>query len=70
MAPRVIASPGKPGGPHEHPCGHMRCYEMLQVAGAQCSKCGRPIGFDIEFDYDVNGKPQHVNCPKLEGEKA
>ena len=48
----------------------MRCYEMLQVAGAQCSKCGRPIGFDIEFDYDVNGKPQHVNCPKLEGEKA
>jgi hypothetical protein len=61
----MTPSPGKPGGPCEHPCGHPRCHEMFQTAGTPCAKCGRPIGFDIEFDLaEPNGKLRHVICPK------
>jgi len=60
---KVIPSPGKRGGPCDRACGHMRCHEMLQVAGTSCAKCQRPIGFDIEFDRDDAGRLQHVVCP-------
>ena len=64
--PRLIPSPGKPGGPHEHACGHLQCHEMMQLAGTSCAKCGRVIGFDIEFTRDANGKLHHVVCPSTQ----
>jgi hypothetical protein len=62
MEPRVIPSPGKPGGPHDYPCGHSACQEKLQIAGTLCRKCSRTIGFDIEFERTDIGL-QHVACP-------
>jgi hypothetical protein len=62
MEPRVIPSPGKPGGPCERACGHIACHEKLQIAGTLCRKCSRTIGFDIEFERTDIGL-QHVVCP-------
>jgi hypothetical protein len=58
-----IPSPGKPGGPHDYPCGHRACHDKFQIAGTLCSKCFRQIGFDIEFERDATGGFQHVVCP-------
>jgi len=64
MEPRIIPSPGKPGGPCDRACGHIACHEKFQIAGTPCSKCTRPIGFDIEFTRDdETGGLQHVVCP-------
>jgi hypothetical protein len=58
-----IPSPGKPGGPCDRACGHTACHEKFQIAGTRCAKCSRPLGFDIEFNSDANGKLKHVVCP-------
>jgi hypothetical protein len=63
MEPRMIPSPGKTGGPCDRQCGHLECHEKFQTAGTVCSKCSRPIGFDMEFTRDGNRKLHHVVCP-------
>ena len=62
MEPRLIPSPGKPGGPCDRACGHRACHEKFQIAGTLCSKCSRQIGFDIEFERTDIGL-QHMVCP-------
>lgn len=57
----IIPSYGKPNGPCETICGHLRCFRLIQAAASTCPGCGEVIGFDREY-RESDSNLWHVEC--------
>jgi len=61
MAPGIVPTPGTMYGPCAWECTHMLCAHGRKTAMAICHLCGKPIGYDTEFDY-AGGRIVHAAC--------
>ncbi len=52
MAASILPKPGTEVGPCISLCKHKDCAETRRMAEAECSCCGKPIGYDVRF-YDL-----------------
>jgi hypothetical protein len=62
-----LARPGEPYGPcNTDECPHPRCRKSRRAAATACARCGRPIGYGVDYTARSEGRREvieHVACP-------
>lgn len=69
MAAGILPKPGTKYGPCRKLCLHRDCNSIKLDARAKCHICSKPIGYNVRFYREDDGRLVHALCIELQVEQ-